>query len=71
MFRPLLSNGLIECFCLVCQCAAALATPVLYYLLYFIVLLLSKLREQGLVHLKSHVVLHGELTGYLLSTKPL
>lgn len=22
-----------------------------------------------LVHLKSHVVLHGELTGYLLSTK--
>lgn len=59
-------------FCFVCQCAAALAIPVLYYLDYEFMLLsycFPKLREQSLVHLKSHVVLHAELTGYLLSTK--
>lgn len=39
-------------------------------LLLFVFLCFPKLREQGLVRLKSHVVLHAELTGYLLSTKP-
>lgn len=35
------------------------------WLCYFI----PKLREQGLVHFKSHVVLHADLTGYFLCTK--
>lgn len=30
---------------------------------------IPKLREQGLVHFRSYVVLHAELTGYFLSTK--
>lgn len=58
------------CFCFVCRCAVALAFPVLYYLVLQIILLsyyFPKLREQGLVHLKSHVMLHDKLTGYLLS----
>lgn len=58
------------CLCSVCRCAVALAIPVLYYLKFLIFSYrFPKLREQGLVHLKSHVVLHGELTGYLLITK--
>lgn len=47
-------------FCFLC--AAALAIPVLYYLDYECILLsycFPKLREQSLVHLKSHVVLQA------------
>lgn len=59
--------------CLLLFLYVSVQLPLLFLFYTTSIILLSycfpKLREQSLVHLKSHVELHAELTGYLLSTK--